>query len=103
MAVTERCATPAGPRPPSTPIFRHSRGGEGSLDETGRRELPAHPGGATLGAASAARPGLPPEEIRALFGACEADDSSIGYAMRNAGRHSRLRPAPVRGGRAGFA
>jgi hypothetical protein len=25
---------------------------------------------------------LPPEEIRALFGACEADDSSIGYAMR---------------------
>ena len=25
---------------------------------------------------------LPPEEIRALFGACEADDSSIGCAMR---------------------
>jgi integrase len=38
---------------------------------------------------------LPPEEIRALFGACEADDSSIGVRCGDAGCHSRLRPATV--------
>ena len=43
---------------------------------------------------------LPPAEIRALFGACEADDSSIGG---DAGRHSRLRSASIGGRGAGFA
>lgn len=43
---------------------------------------------------------LPPAEIRALFGACEADDSSIGG---DAGRYSRLRSASIGGRGAGFA
>ena len=40
------------------------------------------------------------QHIRALFGACEADDSSIGG---DAGRHSRLRSASIGGRGAGFA
>ena len=109
MAVTESCATPAGPRRPSTPIFRRTRrGGEERcwmlklMDVESFQHIRRY-GNLRAPPAAAAGP-CRRREIRALFVPAEADDPSIG--VRDAAmlvRHSRLTACAGPGSRAGFA